>query len=451
METYPVTLWFCTFGVGDGQDLASRGYIRALLESKYENVVISPRGTTIQHLDAPELAPFRDIIGYPTHLSPKLKRVEKGDPRIGKPWPHLDESPMPIPAPAHAPDNSVNAHWVNEVQVGEVDQDYYNEHPEARDPQFKTETELVVLHYDPGQLARARDSLAREAPEGAPMVGITAWETDRVPAAIAQQLSDLDLLIVPSQHTADAFRRSGLDPECPLRVVPHALHMPALQEAEASRAAASSRSRYTFYTIGTNIPRKNLAAIIAAYCRAFGPAYDRVGLVIKTSGDLDSVKHLYRDGLNLAGVHGSPRIPIYGDVWPADKIRQLHLQSNCWVDATRGEGFGLGQLEAAAMGNPVITTGWGAQTEVLAGSGIMRTLIDWELEPIDPTMAEIGVYQADQKWAEPSIAGLADAMRRAAMERWSKSLSQARQIVDRYSLQRIGKELAGALNSVKEA
>jgi glycosyltransferase involved in cell wall biosynthesis len=184
---------------------------------------------------------------------------------------------------------------------------------------------------------------------------------------------------------------------------------------------------------------------------AFGPKYEGVGLVIKTAGDLPSLKKLYKEGVNLAGGCSSPKIPLYGGRWTDQQIRTLHRQCNCWVDLTRGEGFGLGQQAAAAMGNPVITTGWGAQTEVVSDTGVMRTFIDYSLVPMDTAMASLGVYQADQQWAEPSIEVMVDAMRRAAMERWSKSLAQANLIAAKYHLKRIGRDLAAALDRVKVA
>ena len=450
MPEYPCTLWHCNLGVGDGQDMASRGYLRSLLDREYKNVVISPRGSTINHFNDPELEPFREIFGFPEKFRAKIKRVEAGDPRIGTQW--KNQEPQTFPPPVHAPKNSATITWDAKAAVGDVDQDYYEEHPDELGTKWSPKNELLVLHYDPGQLARSRDALMREGAD-IPIVGITAWEPDRIPQAIAQQLSDLDLLIVPSAHTARAFCKSGLDPECPLRVVPHTLGIEPLTSAEANNASLSKRNRYGFYTIGTDIPRKNLRGLVAAYFKAFAPNFDLVSLLIKTSGEDKVLQQLVREGYEQSGVgriKSRPNISLYGQRWEAQKIRALHNQGHCWVDAGRGEGFGLGQIEAAAMGNPVITTGWGAAPEHLSQPGVMVTSIPYTLTGVDPEMAKIGVYREDQQWADPDLDALADAMRSAALERRAKSLSQARLIGETFSLREVGRKLSQALDSAKE-
>lgn len=450
---YPVTLWQSTLGTGDGQDMATRGYLRALMEIGYEYVVVLPRGSHVEHLDEPWVQPFLPILGYPKKFdAPPLKRIQEGDPRIGKPWKHLEDAServLQVPAPTHAPAGTPPTKWDTRVAVGEVDQDYYREHPEERQPRGKARTELLVVHVDPNRLARTRDQLARDSQGEVPIVGITAWEADRVPAALAQQLSDLDCLIVPSDHTARAFRKSGLDPECPVRVVPHALTMPRLSDEEYSKSVNNPSTRYVFYTVASDIPRKNLRGLIAAYCRAFAPRFENVGLVIKTGGDKDALKALYNEGCELGSTRVWPKIALYGDRWSDEKIRQLHLQGNCFVSATRGEGFGLGEAEAALMGNPVVSTGWGAVPEVLDLPGMMLTKVGYDLVAVDEDMSAYGAYAPDQQWAEPHIDELADAMRRCAVERWPKSLAQARVLEKTYSLKRVGGKLASALKVAK--
>jgi len=448
MPEYPCTLWHSSFGVGDGQDMASRGYLRALMEVGYEHVVVSPRGLPREFHFAAEYEDFRPIFGFPEKFVKKLKRVEPGDPRIGSKWEHLE--PMTIPPPAHAPKKAATITWDAIVQEGEIDNDYYHDHPEELGTDWTPRNELIVLHYDPGQLARARDAIAIESGGEVPVVGITAWETSGVPPAIAQQLSDLDLLIVPSSHTARAFRGSGLDVDCPIKVVPHTLGFHPLTDAEATRASRAAHRQYRFYTIGTDIPRKNLRTLIAAFCHAFYPSFEQVKLIIKTSLDAARARKLIREGVELFGKPCNPSVVVFGEKWSDAQIRQLHDQGNCWVDANRGEGFGLGQVEAAAMGNPVITTGWGAAPEALDFPGVMVVKTEYTMRPVDDEMANIGPYRGDQLWADPEVNSIVDAMRTAAVERWPKSLSQARAVGERYSRRKIGETLARALEGAKD-
>ena len=179
------------------------------------------------------------------------------------------------------------------------------------------------------------------------------------------------------------------------------------------------------------------------------PILKHVGLVIKTSGDPLSLKKLYEEGVRQSGCTEWPKIAIYGDCWSDEKMRQLHLDCDCWVDATRGEGFGLPQLDAAAMGNPVITTGWGAQIEIVDDPQITKALVPYELIPVDPKMAKIGVYDENQQWANPDLSALAKAMQEAVFSQWNKRISQADCILKEYGEFTIGARLNKLLERVK--
>lgn len=449
MKRVPITYWYGPVGYDDGIDMATRGYIRSLLSVGYEHIVLNARGGKVSYLNREDIADLVDLMGFPKHLHKETVRVQAGDPRIGTPWPHLPDEVVCDQAPSHAPEGYVGMRWKNIIQEGEVDQDYYREHPATLD--WEPVTELAVAHFDPGELSRARDGLARDSGGTVPIVGITAWEPDRVPKALAQQLSDLSALIVPSLHTREAFIRSGLS--CPIYVVPHALSISPLSDAEYEESTQRRPNKYLFYSIGSNIPRKNLCGVIEAYCRAFGPEFKGVGLIIKTRGNPPSLKRLYEDGVKVSGCSTWPRIAIYGDSWPSSSIRRLHLTSDCWVDATRGEGFGLCQQEAAALGNQIVTTSWGAQAEV-AATVDQSGLVDWSrlvlcsLVPVDESMVALGPYDSSQQWAESDMGDLVDAMRSAREAYSGKRIAQARRVASEYSLERIGGLLRGVLRGV---
>ena len=162
MQSVPITLWFSSIGIGDGQDMATRGYLRSLLAVNYKYIVLNERAGKVTHLDREDLAEFQDLFNYPKHLRKESVRIRAGDRRIGKPWPHLPKA-APVEGPPGAPVGAVGVVWENIIQEGEIDQDYYRKHPEARQLEWEPVTELLVAHFDPGQLARARDALARQS------------------------------------------------------------------------------------------------------------------------------------------------------------------------------------------------------------------------------------------------------------------------------------------------
>lgn len=442
MPDFKTTLWYAPIGVGDGQDVATRGYLRSLMAVNYEWVIAQPDRHA--RLDDPDLDAIRQLFGSPAQFRYERPRVLPGDPRVGQRWKQFPDTwTVGAGAPGDPDSAGSVVTWDNIIREGDVDHDIPIPHPSER---WQPKTELIVLHFDPSTLARVRDAMARATNGATPIVGITAWETDRIPAGVAQQLSDLDYMVVPSQHTINALVAGGFD--APASVVPHAILMDPPSSEELGRISTSGR--YVFYTIGTNIERKYLRGVIAAYCRAFaGSNFKDVGLVIKTRDEAPGLRKLYKDGIELSGTHTTPKIAIYGDKWSNSRVRELHLQSDCWVDATRAEGFGLGQAEAAIMGNAVITTNWGAQTEVLDVPGVEAKLVDFTLVPVDEAMAAIGVYRADQKWADPSIDHLAEHMLQLASSgKKAKQLVGAAHMAARYGVSAVGDQLNLILKSV---
>jgi glycosyltransferase involved in cell wall biosynthesis len=93
-----------------------------------------------------------------------------------------------------------------------------------------------------------------------------------------------------------------------------------------------------------------------------------------------------------------------------DDVRALHHRGNCFVSLCRSEGWGLGAFDAAAWGNPVVTTGFGGHLDYLARS---PTLVPYDLMPVhDP--AGYPSYAPDQHWAEPDLDHGAELLREVA-------------------------------------
>jgi glycosyltransferase involved in cell wall biosynthesis len=76
-----------------------------------------------------------------------------------------------------------------------------------------------------------------------------------------------------------------------------------------------------------------------------------------------------------------------------------HPKVKALVNLARAEGFCLPALEAAAVGLPVITTNWSAQTEFLNKGKFIK--VDYNLQPIHPTRVDGKIFVKDSKWAMP--------------------------------------------------
>jgi glycosyltransferase involved in cell wall biosynthesis len=72
----------------------------------------------------------------------------------------------------------------------------------------------------------------------------------------------------------------------------------------------------------------------------------------------------------------------------------------CLVSATRGEGYGLPLVDAAASGMPVITTNWSGHLEFLSSYRFLP--IDYKMKKIPDEKIDNRIFLEGFRWAEPN-------------------------------------------------
>jgi glycosyltransferase involved in cell wall biosynthesis len=81
------------------------------------------------------------------------------------------------------------------------------------------------------------------------------------------------------------------------------------------------------------------------------------------------------------------------------EVSALHRRGDCFVSLCRSEGWGLGAFDAAAYGNPVVTTGFSGHLDYLAGSPY---LVGFDVIPVqDPS--GFPTYAPEQRWGDPDV------------------------------------------------
>ena len=92
---------------------------------------------------------------------------------------------------------------------------------------------------------------------------------------------------------------------------------------------------------------------------------------------------------------------LHGNLSPAE-IAGLYKRKDvkCFLSLTRGEGFGLPLLEAAACSLPVMATNWSAHLDFLNLGKFIP--ISYSILPIDPKKVDNRIFLAGMQWAEPS-------------------------------------------------
>ncbi|MBS0558311.1 MAG: glycosyltransferase [Proteobacteria bacterium] len=259
-------------------------------------------------------------------------------------------------------------------------------------------------------------------------IGMTVWETDRVPAHWLPLLARADRVIVPSRFNRDVFARGGLDQ--PIHVVAHVRRHCWREFSPLAIAAARAQlgigaGDRVYYTINAWDPRKNLPGLIRAFAHAFA-ADDAVALLIKTGvmghGAAPlypylSTRELVRRVLDSVAAETGrppPRVVLHNAQLDGDAIDLIHALGDVYVSLSRGEGWGLGAFEAATLAKPVLMTGWGGQCEFLG--------VDWpgavpyRLAPVPLWPPQRPSYFPSQRWAEPDFDAAVAMLRSARID-----------------------------------
>lgn len=170
---------------------------------------------------------------------------------------------------------------------------------------------------------------------------------------------------------------------------------------------------YVFYAISQWQERKNFPDLLEAYWSEFTEE-DDVVLFLKTYGrDYSNQEHQRIQNLvaTLASYCNTKYLAptaVIRELLSKDQMLGLHRACDCYVSSSRGEGLGLGILEAGLFENPVITNLFGEQASYV---DIEKAIIyNHTLRPVT-RMGRNSWYTMDQSWACPDVKDMAEKMR----------------------------------------
>jgi GT2 family glycosyltransferase len=250
---------------------------------------------------------------------------------------------------------------------------------------------LLQVVYAPGELFSKNSGRYR--------VGYTMLEVDGIPEEWVRLCNEMDEVWVPSTFNAETFRDGGVTR--PIHVMPLGVNPDYFN---TRIRGFRPTSRYTFLSIFEWGERKAPGALLRAYFRAFSRQDDVLLLLRVTNRDPGVDVRAQIAALNLPE-DGPPVALLYNQELPARQMGSLYRSADCFVLATRGEGWGLPILEAMACGLPVVATGWGAHTDFMMaenGYPVKYKLI--------PAVAKCPYYRGF-RWADPDVDHLAERMR----------------------------------------
>jgi glycosyltransferase involved in cell wall biosynthesis len=280
-------------------------------------------------------------------------------------------------------------------------------------------------------------------------IGVTAGvETDRCNPEWVHYCNRMSLIVVPSSHTKNCLVQSG-NLTVNLQVIPESFSESLVKFEKTAVDDIELSTPFNFLLFGQltgNNPeneRKNIFYTVKWLCETFKNDKD-VGIIIKTNSgrntsiDRKIVTQTFETLMKEVRKGMYPRVYLLHGDMSDEEVSSLyrHPKVKALVSLTKGEGYGLPILEAAASALPVIATGWSGHIDFLSHGKFID--VNYSLNEIHPTRVDNKIFMKGSKWA---IASEEDFKKKVLKfkssssipKEWAKSLQE--KILEKYSIE----------------
>ena len=242
-------------------------------------------------------------------------------------------------------------------------------------------------------------------------IGVTASvESDKASFEWLKACNEMNAVIFPSEHAKSSISANG-EIKVPNYIVPESYADAIAKDSNIELLNVDTNFNFlVFGQLTGNNPyndRKNILFTLKWLFEAFKDDPE-VGIVLKTNSgrntkiDRDLVLKVLNSVVEEARKGPYPKVHFLHGEMNDKEISGLyrHPSIKALVSLTRGEGFGLPILEAAATGLPIIATNWSAHTEFLKQVKFIN--VDYKLIPVHSSRVDGRIFVQGSNWAEPN-------------------------------------------------
>lgn len=241
----------------------------------------------------------------------------------------------------------------------------------------------------------------------------TTFESNSIPYVWPYVLKkyNIEEIWVPGHFNYETFKFGGI-PEAKLRILNHG-HDPLVYNTSVEPIKIKNARTFKFLCILDPKESKGLDVLLKAYFEEFSED-DDVSLIVKATFLGNSGRHMADASSilktsKLAHKSTAQALVSAGNLTD-DQLASLHKTCDCFVLATRGEGWCHPILHSMVCGTPAIISSWGGQTEYANKDNSL--LIEGKITPITNVEWLLAHPEfAGQSWFEPSVEDLRKKMR----------------------------------------
>ena len=312
---------------------------------------------------------------------------------------------------------------------------------------------VVIIHYIPSlyPLVKYNNIPYR--------IGMTIFETDRIPPEWVEPCNSMDEIWVPSEFNVETFSRAGVE-RSKLRIIPYSVDTDFFKPVE-DRFPLKGDKGFVFLYVCMFGWRKGVDLLLRAYLEEFSRDED-VMLVLKLSymdnktgktipADKDFVLSLVSQNIDISS-KSLPEFEVLGEPLTQKQLRALYNSCDLYISTDRANGWGMPCMEVMAMGKPAATIDWSGSTQFMKEHNSLLIKPTGNLIDVDPRLSGEHSIYSGHKWAEVKVDEVRRVMRFAYENRDGLLKDIAKAGMDdirrNYNLKAVAHKVVEAIQSI---